>query len=502
MATQKPDVSMIRSGTLGKTKPAPADAKKLAEIRRSLFLRPVLDTMASDVAGLTYNIEATEYDTWQGKSLEAAIDTAMIHELMSWAWVFGEAIAEADIGLAVNNGIAHYIPTQFKPLDMSKVKWNADRTEISYNGEKIPLAKCLHLKLFTEAGNVFPMGSLYIDVIEGLNLLVKTWIRATCNNALGMLFLTCPAGTGAPSSTEQDDMLKLYESAFTEVGVGMTCPPGYTPMLISSAAKPDFQQPMNQLLFLLLAGLRSQYTLSSVTTPGTYGTVAAMRASYLTYVNSMADRVTDAINDFASQMAWYPILPIGQSDKPVEGDGLVTVKVTNTDAVDQAGVGYEFMAVLKGLIEMTPYLSPDQVDSLYQLAGIPKPVAGQNLPLVYPATTQATTQEQPTLQAEGQTDVAIASNDKVSKWMASKKQILLDKITDAMASGQTPVITLSGMSTLAASLQLSEQAKSELRLAEDTFNSSMRQAVKSQNILKRFNNAWKAFEAEVQEWMV
>ena len=207
-------------------------------------------------------------------------------------------------------------------------------------------------------------------------------------------------------------------------------------------------------------------------------------------------------NDFAETMAWYTILPIGQSEDPIDGDGLVTVQVTNTSAIDQAGVGNEFMAVLKGLIELTPYLNHEQIDSMYQLAGIPKPMQGLTMPLIYQQTTQATTETTPALQAPGETvDVAKASSDKVGKWLAEKKQILLDKIKDSISTGQIPTITLSGMSTLAASLQLSEQAKAELRLAEDVFNSTMRQAVKSSNMMKRFTTAWQTFETEVREWM-
>jgi len=477
-----------RQGYAISPKTIKTDPKIIESSRNSIFLRPLLTALATDIAGLEWNCVG---DGWQ-KSLFTINETKLIRtivEMCTWAWTYGESYSDIKWGLAGYQGQLYNVPTGYLPVDMSKLKKQDDQT-ITIDKTILNKREILRIQFFTESGTIFSMGQMYGDLIAGLEFLLNTWFQSTGSNALGALVLK-QSQPGIINTQAMNDINLFMDAHGKFAGSSIFLPPGVDATILASPARPDFEKPMGYGMFLLLSSLRSQWAMSSITSPGTYGTTESQRSSYQNYVNNLADLVQDGLNEHYKNVA----LINGESYK---------INITHSKAADTKSLGYEFMAALRGIIELTPFFNDDQKKSLYSMLGIPEPTQGQSLPVIY---QQTTTNGAPAVAAQ---PVAQASRDNVIGRLNNKKSAIyveLLKRIERVKAGETGLsihLSVSGAETLARDMNIPPESMPDFRLMwsqmQEAVNNIIKMYDENDDIQTTFDSVWKVFETGVLKW--
>lgn len=454
-------------------KPLRVDVKQLERVRKSRFVDPILKAMASDVCSLKFSLEGDESQIELFKDFIDNKFTVTILEMLCWGWIYGNSFAQSFSTLETINGETFWKPKSFVPFNMSKVKIDYDKKILTINRKEIPFHKCLNLTVFTEAGLPYPNGVDYYDLIVELELAKKTWVHATCSNAVGIQ--TQELGPNASlTEDEQNDLLKWNEAYAKNVGMAMTMPRDVKNVIQASpGVSTDFEKMIGYLFFLFLSGLRSQWAMASITSPGTYGTTVSNKVSYDKYVNYLADIVEESLNNMLITVCevWNNIP--------------CAVKVVHEKM--SSNVDYAIIDAITKVVGINAMLTEPQKEHLYNILGLPY----ESIEITEKPVTMSTNYH---------TDI-----------LKSKKTLVFEQfqkyINNVLNGGVRQYFKFTGNERLCDDLHITDESKRhDVKKYFDSIQDGLNTIlIKTQsnpqlNWQVEFNNEWAKLENEVKKW--
>lgn len=360
-------------------------AKDVEYVRQSPFVMPMVQAMAQDACNFDY-ILTPESTGWQAYIWQDFIDnqfTRCFNEFISWAWFYGTAYAEAEV---TTDGL-YYYPKNFTPLFMSLVndKDINKKKEITYSTTKIPSNRLMKLKLFTESGKSIKFGGYLYNFCKMMTTTLDSFIKGTNLHSTGM-FIQTYEGDKTPGEGDRNFFKKINSKFQSATSFAVAFPPGWKPNLLTGSVQVDsFKKSMDTLLFIVFSYCRSQYLLSSFTTPGTYGTAELQANFYMRLIESYAWVCVETLNSMARQVAFWNdeactaffTLQVDASKRPVNSNALQIVNA------------------LKLVMTMFGQLTREQLVAACNMLGFPAPAEDWLPTATTPQPAQAITLPEP-----------------------------------------------------------------------------------------------------------
>jgi hypothetical protein len=351
--------------------------RDVEQVRRSPFVYPIVQAIASDVANFNYSLKNGSYgwqaDYWDWYLQEGTFQRD-IQELVMWGWFYGRAYADSYI--IIKDG--YRVPSKFVPLHMYYVEDSQFGKEIKYGassqGLEIRKNRLMELVMFTEAGRFYPFAWQIWQFVAMLDDAFKSLCRATFGNSSGVWVETFNSGAGAglKSSIEARKQLKAFNqhigaSNFTAFDL----PDGFDlKVLKSNTETAAFDLVIKKLLFIIYSGMRTTFLLTESTQ--TFGATEVQAQFYINLLKSIGQGIIiDTLNQTANKVAQYNFEPC-----------TVSFSCSPSAYVTRAGSDFKIIDSLQKVLTMAGagQLSPELNQALFEMMGLPVPTITMQTP--------------------------------------------------------------------------------------------------------------------------
>jgi len=441
-----------------------------SKILENATFRPALMAMGMDIASIDYYLEVSEKNDWQHVLWQTWIDKGIariIQEMAVKAWVYGHCYAEPKVNTFVWGKYRYVYPMNFYPLDMKETAIN--QGIIEYGDRTLREENLMRFVYFVWSGAVYPMGGLFAKHIEYLTELEKSMVVTTMANSAGLLLFMHDKDVKSTVNDTNKQNIAIMKSAFAKTWGMSGETPGYikdVKLLQSQTKVSGFKESLNYVMTVLLQGIRSQYMLSSVSTPGTYGTAKTLHETAITYINSLAERTCEGLNRMVQTVAkWNKSSP--------------TVMFKYNPMVleeNDPDSNLKLMQAIKILQEITDSINPQQRSTIEDRLGLPTKLDNNN-----PTDNDINEDERP--------------DTKLQAFLTNKRY-QIRKLAKARKQGSN--IKITGMKKLSEMLNLNKNSELRLEHSSKKLENKINSRIYTE---PNFNESWSVFIDDISRYI-
>jgi len=445
----------------------------LSIVENSPVFQPALIGFADDIANLEYFVENPKDDgmTVLAETYINEVLPNILPEIASKAYVYGESYSvmyPEDLGVFFYKGRKILYPSQLVPIDMSSTPTIEDNTIELADGSVFDLDTSLRIIFSTRHGKVYPAGNLLRKPIMYLDTSEEEWVTSTANNARGVMVLT----KTQDADTIPENKLKQIINNYGKVrGVAYSLPFGNDVKILASPSKGgDFQSLVLHLTQEILSIIRQQWLMNATATPGTYGSLKAVRQASIDMIVNKGQRVAIGLTEFLNRIA--------------EMNGIrpsITIGVRSSYKVDTTPD--DTLKTLQGIAllisNITPMVTPEQAKQLYEMVG---------LQYYAPPKPDSTEPTEPIKESQ-------AGFDSLNDWLDSKKTEWVRLIRNYAGRH----IKISGRSTLKSLLRLENET--DLIAIWSALEVKINGLRSSENLESEFDKVWSWFFERIKKWL-
>ena len=443
----------------------------LADVENSFLFYPALQGLALDIAGLNFYIKNPTND-WQSKLWQGFIDTVLpeiLPEICEKAWVYGHCLSVIkEYGTFIYNGKRRIFPKWVTPIDIgSEPEIKDGFIRVSYD-EYYPLSNVMENIFTVRSGRVYANGERLRTPIMYLDTIYKAWATSTASNSLGYLVVTKNESVKLSEDAEMN-LAKFINGHGKDMGIAVELPEGYNAQILASPTRGvDFKEAVNQFSFALFSSIRQNWLMNTTTTPGTYGSMRAIRQASLDYILNLGRKLTYGLNNLI-----YNVARLNNEMPTVEIDVSSDYSLdTSPDDLLKMTQG------IKGFIDMLPYLTPSLKKHFYEMFGLP--MEDETFEVV---------DDEPT-----------ANSEAVEKWLSFKKTAWFG-LVERRRNEEIKYIRLTGIKKLVNLLALDDSQEKELIADWDILEKELNRLATSDDYENEYEIAWNTFYSEVTKWI-
>lgn len=441
---------------------------RLDFVKLNILVDGCINMIARHISNIDFTVQGN--DDWQSYYWKRWYErhcAKFITKLVKTLLIYGEAYADPIVTL---DGEGHLVIDKMNLLKNREITTDWDGNLLLRNVIQKNVRNWFTCSLDEE---IAP-GLKLFEPTANLADLLSSQAYSACAGRIGRLIITDnPASQYKPNT----DRIKLVLGEFGKSITNSWYLPGCTVTIDKpGAVNSDMVDAINSNTYLILHHFNMEWTAQAVF--GSMGTgtyIGKIKDAYNQGLMSITDIITEALDEMAIKMAaWNGEASTVSWQSAEISDDSVQDTLAALDIITR--------------IETMQKLDPEIKRKIFVDLGLPEPKP-------VPATPPPTEPVQDDLQDA-------ADTDSIDEWLASKKDILRNKLSSGIEAGREPgsyKIELSGQSKLADGLNLTQAQRKALMLAVDSFNDKMKEIIKNSSsdlakALELFDQAWQTLQ--------